>query len=55
MSCVWPLAARAGSSSVTTVSDGVSGVTGVWPLGSLLICDGCDAGYHLDCLEPPLS
>ncbi|XP_037087417.1 PHD and RING finger domain-containing protein 1-like [Pollicipes pollicipes] len=21
----------------------------------LLLCDGCDAGYHLDCLEPPLD
>ena len=21
----------------------------------LLLCDGCDSGYHLDCLDPPLS
>ncbi|XP_067850374.1 PHD and RING finger domain-containing protein 1 [Heptranchias perlo] len=21
---------------------------------SLLLCDGCDSGYHLDCLNPPL-
>ncbi|CAG0918121.1 unnamed protein product [Notodromas monacha] len=21
----------------------------------LLLCDGCDAGYHLECLNPPLS
>jgi len=21
----------------------------------LLLCDGCDAGYHLDCLTPPLT
>ncbi|XP_073073491.1 PHD and RING finger domain-containing protein 1 isoform X3 [Manis javanica] len=21
----------------------------------LLLCDGCDAGYHMDCLEPPLQ
>ncbi len=21
----------------------------------LLLCDGCDAGYHLDCLDPPLD
>jgi PHD and RING finger domain-containing protein 1 len=21
----------------------------------LLLCDGCDSGYHLECLDPPLS
>lgn len=21
----------------------------------LLLCDGCDLGYHLECLEPPLE
>lgn len=21
----------------------------------LLLCDGCDRGYHLECLTPPLS
>ncbi|NXY02911.1 PHRF1 protein, partial [Pteruthius melanotis] len=21
----------------------------------LLLCDGCDAGYHMECLDPPLS
>ena len=21
----------------------------------LLLCDGCDAGYHCECLDPPLE
>ena len=25
------------------------------PEGSMLICDGCEAGWHLQCLDPPLQ
>lgn len=21
----------------------------------MLLCDGCDSGYHLECLDPPLD